>query len=73
MSGADRGERRQHVELSDEQIEAIAERAAEKAIEKMTTEAYATIGRGVVNKLMWMIGVITVGTFIWASSKGLIK
>jgi hypothetical protein len=38
--------------LSDEQIELIAERAAEKALEKV----YAQIGRSFVTKVLWVVG-----------------
>ena len=38
--------------LSDEQIELIAERAAEKALEKV----YASVGKSVVHKILWMVG-----------------
>ena len=38
--------------LTEEQIEAIAERAAEKALEKV----YASIGKSVVTKFLWLVG-----------------
>ena len=38
--------------LSDEQIEIIAERAAEKALEKV----YASVGKSVINKVLWLVG-----------------
>jgi hypothetical protein len=38
--------------LSDEQIELIAERAAEKALEKV----YASVGKSVVHKILWLVG-----------------
>lgn len=64
-------ERRTHIALSDEQIEVIAERAAEKAIEKMTANLYQEIGRGFVKKLFTLIGVLTVAVAIWATQKGI--
>jgi len=39
-------------ELTEEQIEAIAERAANKALEKV----YAQIGRSVVHKILFWLG-----------------
>lgn len=66
-------ERRLNLPLSDEQIEHIAEKAAEKAVRKMTLEAYQAIGRGVVNKAMWIIGVVATAALIWMAKAGHIK
>ena len=52
-------ERRQIATLTDEQIELIAERAAEKAIERVYTE----IGKSVVRKALWLLGIVVVGLF----------
>ncbi len=40
------------VQLTDEQIEAIAERAAEVALNKVYTE----VGKSVLKKLAWLAG-----------------
>jgi hypothetical protein len=45
-------ERRNATVLSEEQLDTIAERAAERALEKV----YADIGKSVVHKLMWALG-----------------
>lgn len=49
------------VQLTDEQIEHIAERAAEVAFEKI----YKEVGKSVLTKLAWMAGAAVVGLFIW--------
>ena len=49
------------VELTDDQIEQIAERAAEVAFEKI----YKEVGKSVLTKLAWMAGAAVVGLFIW--------
>lgn len=49
------------VQLTDEQIEAIAERAAEVAFEKI----YKEVGKSVLTRLAWMTGAAVVGFFIW--------
>lgn len=49
------------VQLTDEQIEAIAERAAEVAFEKI----YKEVGKSVLTKLAWMTGAAVVGFFMW--------
>lgn len=65
--------RRNPIPLTDEHIERIAEVAADKAVQKMTEGAYKAIGRGVVSKLLWVIGVLTTAAFIWAAKAGWVK
>jgi hypothetical protein len=54
------------VQLTDAQIEAIAERAAEVALEKVYTE----VGKSVVKKVMWFIGAGAIGLFMWVGTNG---
>jgi len=53
-------------ELSEGEIELIAEKAAEKAIKKV----YSEIGQNVVQKIVWFIGIISVCAFMYMSGKG---
>ncbi len=52
--------------LSEEQIDAIAERAAEKALEKV----YAQIGKSVVHKLLWLVGAATLAVLAYFKGVG---
>lgn len=52
------------VQLTDEQIEAIAERAAEVAFEKI----YKEVGKSVLTRLAWMAGAAVVGLFMWVGT-----
>lgn len=52
--------------LTDAQIEAIAERAAEVALNKVYTE----VGKSVLKKLAWLLGAVVVGLFIWLGGHG---
>lgn len=54
------------VQLTDAQIEHIAERAAEVALNKVYTE----VGKSVLKKLAWFTGAAVVGLFIWLSGHG---
>lgn len=54
------------VQLTDAQIDVIAERAAEVALNKV----YADVGRGVLKKLTWLLGVTVVGLAIWLAGNG---
>lgn len=60
--------------LTDEQIEHIAQRAAELAVHKMTTEIYASVGKNILHKLFWAVGVLATAVVIGnVSIKELIK
>lgn len=58
--------------LSDPELEKIAERAAEKAIEKLTNHVYQEVGKSVVSKFVYIVGVCSVGLYLWLKSKGVI-
>jgi hypothetical protein len=63
----EQAERRQTPHLSDEQIDAIAERAAERALEKV----YTSIGKSVVSKFLWLVGSGALALAAWLNGKGL--
>lgn len=52
-------------ELSEEQIERIAEKAAEKAVAKLTDAVYREVGKSIISKLSWTVGVVVLGTILW--------
>jgi hypothetical protein len=62
------GKERRSSQLSDEQIELIAERAAEKALEKV----YSQIGKSVVQKVLWLVGAGALALFAFLKGKGLV-
>ncbi|MBV6447085.1 hypothetical protein [Nitrosomonas sp.] len=59
--------------LTEEQVEEIAERAAARALNKMADQVYREVGKGVVSKALWLIGVIAVGVAMWLNSKGFLN
>ena len=60
--------------MTDEQIEQIAQKAAELAVQKMTTEIYASVGKSVLHKLFWAVGVVAAAVTIGnVSVKELLK
>jgi len=59
--------------LTEEQIELIAEKAAEKAIEKLTSHVYQEVGKSVVSKLFYIVGACALGLWLWLKSKGIIS
>lgn len=65
--------RRVQAHISDEQIEEIAEKAAEKAIELMTAGVYTSIGRSVVDKFLWLVGALSLGAWLWAKKNGYVQ
>ena len=56
--------------LSEEQVELIAERAAEKAVTKLTDHIYTEIGRGVIKRIVYVCGAFVVGIVLWARKQG---
>ena len=59
-------ERRASPHLTEEQIEAIAERAATKALERV----YAQIGKSVVQKFLFLVGAAVVAIAAWLKGTG---
>lgn len=49
------------LQLSDEQINSIAEKAAARALEKV----YAEVGKSVLRKLAWFVGLLVVSGAMW--------
>jgi len=57
---------RQNLPLTDAQIEAIAERAAEVALNKV----YADVGKNVLKRMAWLTGVAVIGLALWLAGNG---
>ena len=55
--------------LSEADMDAIAERAADRAIRKM----YEQIGKSVAQKVYWAIGVAVVGMMMLLAGNGISK
>jgi hypothetical protein len=54
------------VQLTDAQIDEIAEKAAERAFQKI----YQNVGKSVLTKLTWMVGAAVIGIFMWLGGHG---
>lgn len=59
--------------LTDEQMDDIAERAATRAVEKLTQDAYRAVGKSVVDKFLYILGVCALGLYFYLQQKGIIK
>ena len=57
------------IQLTDEQINHIAEKAAEVAFKKI----YEEVGRSVVKKIFWIVGAGALGLLFWMSGNGTLK
>lgn len=60
-------ERRNSLTLTDEQIEEIAERAAEVALERV----YTQIGKSVVQKFLYLVGAAALAVYAFLKGKGI--
>jgi hypothetical protein len=56
----------EHVQLTEAQIEAIAEKAAAKALQIV----YAEVGKNVLKKAAWLAGVAVIGLAIFLAGRG---
>ena len=59
-------DQKQNLPLTDAQIEAIAERAAEVALNKV----YADVGKNVLKRMAWLTGVAVIGLALWLAGNG---
>ncbi len=55
-------------ELTEDQLNGLAERAAAKALENI----YAQVGKGVLRKLAWLIGIVVLSLAAFLVGKGAI-
>ena len=55
-------------ELTEDQIDHIADRAAKKAL----TNVYAEVGQSFLRKAAWLIGVVIVSGLIYLGGKGVL-
>lgn len=62
-------DRRASTHLSTEQIEIIAERAAEVALERV----YTQIGKSIVSKFLWLCGAAALAVAAWLNGAGHLK
>ena len=58
--------------LNDTAIEQLAEKAAEKAIKKLTNHVYQEVGRSVISKFVYIVGACSIGLYLWLKSKGVL-
>lgn len=66
-------DKRKNYTLSAEQLEAIAERGAQLAFEKMTTRLVLYVGRGVLERIFWILGLGGLWLYFFLQSKGIVK
>jgi tetrahydromethanopterin S-methyltransferase subunit G len=52
--------------LTEHDIDEIAEKAAERALEKV----YAQVGQNILKKITWLLGIAAIGLVMWLGSNG---
>ncbi len=52
--------------LTEHDIDEIAEKAAERALEKV----YAQVGQNILKKITWLLGLVAIGLAMWLGSNG---
>lgn len=58
-----------NVQLTDEQIEKIAEKAAEVAFRRI----YEQVGKSVIHKVYWFVGAGVIALMYWLAGNGNLK
>jgi hypothetical protein len=58
-------ERRTHPPITEEMMDAIAERAAKRVMDNV----YREVGRSLITKVVWAAGVLGVAIAMWVSGK----
>jgi hypothetical protein len=58
-------ERRTHPPITEEMMDAIAERAAKRVMDNV----YREVGRSLLTKVVWAAGVLGVAIAMWVSGK----
>lgn len=54
------------VQLTEEQIDAIVDRAVEKTFNRV----YQEVGKSILTKMAWITGAAVVGLFMWLGGHG---
>jgi hypothetical protein len=54
--------------LTEQQIDAIATKAAHKALDLV----YAEVGKSVLKRLAWIVGVVTLALLMFLAGKGVL-
>lgn len=66
-------ERRATTHIDDATLERVATRAADLAIERLTNNAYQAIGKGVVQRVLYIFGVAGTAFYLWGLNHGWFK
>ncbi|MFO0253373.1 MAG: hypothetical protein ACK52V_04585 [Betaproteobacteria bacterium] len=61
----DGDERRAHPPMTEEMMDAIAERAAKRVMDNV----YREVGKSLMTKIVWAAGVLGVAIAMWVSGK----
>ena len=59
--------------LTETEMDQLAERAAQKAVKRMTEEAYREVGRQTLRGVTYIVGVLTVAGLLWLANHGYLK
>ena len=59
--------------FSESELDKLAERAAQKAVQKMTEEAYREVGKRTLRGIGYIAGVMTLAGIVWLANHGYLK
>lgn len=58
------------IDAFNDRIDEITEKAAEKALEKAYSNFYTEVGRSVISRLLWLLGLGTTAAVTYLGAKG---
>lgn len=61
------------ITISPDMLEEIAEMAAAKAVKKLEDRMYQEIGKAILQKLSWLIGIVAVSVYLWVQKQGWLR
>jgi hypothetical protein len=56
--------------MSETEMDQLADKAADRAVKRMTEEAYREVGRRTLRGLFYIVGVLTMAVIVWLVKHG---
>lgn len=61
------------IKVIDQRIDARMEAIADLAVQKAIAQIYVQVGKGVLQKAAWVLGIAVFALFMWLAGAGHIK
>lgn len=58
--------------LDKSSVEQLKDEISDATVDKLKQELFVTVGKGIITKVLWLIGFGAVSVYAWLHSKGLL-